>query len=190
MSRAPPSSLKAAAAKAALPGASFAALYEAHADQVFVWALRYARGRRSWAQDVTHDVFVKAWEQRAWLREEDARSWLFRVTQNVAFSTLRRERTVSGGVRHLLAVFGERHRPSAPDELAERREGVESALAVLGRLPGQERVVMGLKLLDDLNQREIAQMLSLSEGYVSKLIGRAQARLLEWGWKVDDARAT
>ena len=49
---------------------------------------------------------------------------------------------------------------------------------------GQERVVLALKILDGLSQREIAALLSLSEGYVSKLTARATARLGAQGWKV------
>ena len=54
----------------------------------------------------------------------------------------------------------------------------------LQSLPGQERVVLALKILDGLSQREIAALLSLSEGYVSKLVARATARLGAKGWKV------
>ncbi|MBZ4399730.1 MULTISPECIES: RNA polymerase sigma factor [unclassified Myxococcus] len=165
---------------------SFDALYEAHVEDVYVWAMRYAAGRTGWAEDVTHDVFLKAWEHQTWLREEDVRGWLFRVTQNVAFSALRREKTFRQRIASFLFPESSTPPESTPDAALERREAVSSATATLDRLPGQERVVMTLKLLDDLSQREIAQLLSLSEGYVSKLISRAQGRLSAWGWKVDD----
>ncbi|MCY1074427.1 RNA polymerase sigma factor [Archangium lansingense] len=165
---------------------SFEALYDEHADQVFVWAMRYAQGRRSWAEDITHDVFVKAWEHRAWLREEDVRGWLFRVTQNVAFTALRRESTLAGRLQSAVDSLLRPATPSTPEELLARRQTMDSATSALERLPPQERVVMALKTMDDLSQREIAQLLSLSEGYVSKLLGRARARLTSWGWRVDD----
>ncbi|MBU8900295.1 RNA polymerase sigma factor [Corallococcus sp. M34] len=165
---------------------SFDTLYEEHAEDVYVWALRYAAGRSGWAEDVAHDVFLKAWEHRAWLREEDVRGWLFRVTQNVAFSALRRERTFRQRIAELFLPAPPAETQSTPEAALARREAVRSATATLDRLPGQERVVMGLKILDDLSQREIAHLLSLSEGYVSKLISRAQGRLLAWGWEVDD----
>ncbi|MBJ6766005.1 RNA polymerase sigma factor [Myxococcaceae bacterium JPH2] len=183
MSRALPS--KAPLALPARP-VSFDTLYEEHAEDVYVWAMRYAAGRSSWAEDVTHDVFLKAWEHRAWLREEDVRGWLFRVTQNVAFSALRREKTFRQRISELLFPVQPAETESTPEAALVRREAVRSASATLDRLPGQERVVMALKILDDLSQREIAQLLSLSEGYVSKLISRAQGRLLAWGWKVED----
>ncbi|MCP3064217.1 RNA polymerase sigma factor [Myxococcus sp. K38C18041901] len=165
---------------------SFDTLYEAHVEDVYAWAMRYAAGRSGWAEDVTHDVFLKAWEHQAWLREEDVRGWLFRVTQNVAFSALRRERTFRQRIANLLFPAHPAHVESTPESALTHREAVRSATATLDCLPGQERVVMTLKLLDDLSQREIAQLLSLSEGYVSKLISRAQGRLTAWGWKVDD----
>ncbi|MCP3097789.1 RNA polymerase sigma factor [Myxococcus sp. K15C18031901] len=165
---------------------SFDTLYASHAEDVYVWAMRYAAGRSGWAEDVTHDVFLKAWEHQAWLREEDVRGWLFRVTQNVAFSALRRERTFRQRIANLLFPAHPTETEATPEAALARRQAVRSATATLDRLPGQERVVMALKLLDDLSQREIAQMLSLSEGYVSKLMTRAQARLTAWGWEVDD----
>jgi len=168
---------------------SFDLLYAEEAPHVFAWAMRYARGRRAWAEDLTHEVFVRAWEHRAWLREDDVRGWLFRVTQNAAFSALRRESTVAS--RAWQAVMGTLGRESAPtpEALLEGRQAVGAATAAIDALPGQERVVMTLRALDELSQREIAQLLSLSEGYVSKLLSRARARLAAQGWKVDDERA-
>jgi len=150
---------------------SFEALYAAHAEQVYLWALRYARGRTGWAEDVTHDVFMRAWEQRAWLREADVKGWLFRVTQNLW---------------RLLVPTGRADPSPSPETAYVQQEALHRAEGALARLPDQERVVLSMKLLDGLSQREIAQALSLSEGYVSKLTHRAQARMEAWGWEVDD----
>ena len=38
---------------------SFEEAWEAHRGRVFHWALRYGAGDRAWAEDVTHDVFLK-----------------------------------------------------------------------------------------------------------------------------------
>jgi RNA polymerase sigma-70 factor (ECF subfamily) len=166
-------------------GVSFAALYEAHAEAVYAWAMRYARGRTQWAEDVTHDVFVKAWEHRAWLREADVRGWLYRVTQNLVFSALRREQSFGQRLTRLFSAESEAD-SKTPEAALSRRESVGRAMAALNALPGQERVVLAMKVLDELSQREIAAALGLSEGYVSKLLSRAQARLSSGEWKVDD----
>jgi RNA polymerase sigma factor (sigma-70 family) len=110
---------------------------------------------------------------------------LFRVTQNVAFSALRREATLAGRIHGAVTAMFSGETPT-PEELLERRRTLDTATAALNRLPGQERVVTALKVIDGLSQREIAQLLSLSEGYVSKLLGRARSRLVSWGWRLDD----
>ena len=75
--------------------ANFEDLYREFAGQVFAWARRYAGGRTGWAEDVTHDVFLRAWRHRDELRAADVKSWLYRVTQNRAFTLLRREGTMA-----------------------------------------------------------------------------------------------
>ena len=113
------------------------------------------------------------------------RGWLYRVTQNLAFSTLRRERSFG---QRLNGLFSSREEADAstPEVALARQEKVGRAMAALNALPGQERVVLAMKVLDGSSQREIAAALGLSEGYVSKLLSRAQARLSSGEWKVDD----
>jgi RNA polymerase sigma-70 factor (ECF subfamily) len=165
---------------------SFEALYRRHAEAVYLWALRYANGRTGWAEDLVHEVFLKVWQHHARLREEDVKGWLFRVTQNLAFRQLRRERLLGSSVEALRGIFGHRTDLDTPEVRLQRKRDARSATEALGRLPGQERVVVGLKILDGLSQREIADLLELSEGYVSKLLARAFSRLAADGWEVGD----
>ena len=169
------------------PLASFEDLYRAFAGQVFAWARRYAGGRTCWAEDVTHDVFVRAWLHRDELRAGDVKGWLFRVTQNRAFTLLRREGTIAGRLRQAIHLAWHGDAPATPEDALDRQREAAAATAALQALPGQERVVLALKILDGLSQREIAALLSLSEGYVSKLVARATARLAANGWKVGSA---
>jgi len=157
--------------------------YRAHRTAVFHWSLRYGAGNAQWAEDLTHDVFLKLFAALPGLgRHEDLGGWLYRVTANLAISRLRHERTLVGTLRELVGR-GE-PRAAAPDEQLESRQLAGAALRVLGALPAREKVVMTMKLLDDKSQREIAQALSMSEGYVSKLVTRATARLQAAGWEV------
>ena len=168
----------------AVSPANFADLYRQFAGQVFAWARRYAGGRTGWAEDVTHDVFLRAWLHRDELRAADVKSWLFRVTQNRAFPLLRREGTIAGRLRRAIHLAWHGEAPTTPEDALLERRMAATATAALVTLPGQERVVLALKILDGLSQREIAALLSLSEGYVSKLVARATARLTAKGWKV------
>jgi RNA polymerase sigma factor (sigma-70 family) len=163
----------------------FEELYQQYAAQVFAWARRYAHGRSAWAEDLTHDVFVRAWEHRDELRDDDVKAWLFRVTQNRAFTILRRESALTQRLKQALDWGWRPEPPATPEDALDQLQTTHVASAALQKLPGQERVVLCLKILDGLSQREIAELLSLSEGYVSKLVSRATARLAAQGWKVD-----
>jgi RNA polymerase sigma factor (sigma-70 family) len=167
--------------------ATFEEVYREFAGQVFAWARRYAGGRIGWAEDVTHDVFVRAWLHRDELRAGDVKGWLFRVTQNRAFTLLRREGTMRGWLQQAVTAAWHGEAPATPEDALGERQTAATATAALQALPGQERVVLALKILDGLSQREIAALLSLSEGYVSKLAARGTARLSAQGWKVGGA---
>jgi RNA polymerase sigma-70 factor (ECF subfamily) len=165
---------------------SFDELYRRHADQVYGWALRYAKGNATWAEDIAHDVFVQVWRKHDNLRPGEVKGWLFRVTHNLVLSRLKRERFFVGRVMGALMGRAQHQRPDTPEEVAVRRQASRGATAALDRLPERERVVVSLKVLDGLSQREIANTLSLSEGQVSKLLKRAMGRLGAEGWEVAD----
>lgn len=166
-------------------GATFEACYAAYRERIYRWCLRYGGGDAGWAEDVTHDVFVKLIEHLPDLENpEDLGGWLYRVTANLSLKRLRRDQSVVGWLRRAYAAAPER--APAPDALFEGHEQAASAMATLRALPPRERMVICLKVLDGKSQREIAEALSMSEGYVSKLAARAWARIRASGWEVDD----
>lgn len=163
----------------------FEQCYDAHKEQVFRVCLRYAGGRVDWAEDAMHDVFVKLWERMGELGDRgDLGGWLYRVATNVCLTRLRKDKGLWARTRHLL-FEREESAPAAPDTLFDDKEAAGLALRMLEQLPARERVVLCMKVLDGKDQREIAATLSLSEGYVSKLLARAWARIEAAGWEVD-----
>lgn len=158
------------------------AAYDAYRERVFQWALRYAAGSEAWAEDLTHDVFLKLSGRLARLdAREDLAGWLYRVTANLAVSRLRRERSFLGLVQRLWASARGHEEEHATAHVASH-----AALRMLSELPDRERVVLCMKLLDGLTGREIARALSLSEGYVSKLLDRAREKVRRAGWEWRD----
>jgi RNA polymerase sigma factor (sigma-70 family) len=99
---------------------------------------------------------------------------------------LRRESSLAHRLRDAVRTAWLPDAPATPEDALDQQQTAYAASAALEALPGQERVVLCLKMLDGLSQREIAELLSLSEGYVSKLVARAIARLAASGWKVGD----
>lgn len=165
---------------------TFEAVYEAYRHRVYRWALRYGAGNSEWAEDLTHDVFLKALERLATLDDPgDLGGWLYRVTANLAISRLRRERSIFSRV---LARYraGREETAGSPQATLELKQEAGQALEALQALPDKERVVISMTILDGKSQREIARELSLSEGYVSKLLKRAWERLRAAGWEAGD----
>jgi RNA polymerase sigma-70 factor (ECF subfamily) len=173
-----------AAADAASASASVEACYAAHHAKVLHLGLRYGRGDAAWAEDLAHDVFVKLAEHRAELHSlDDIGGWLYRVASNLAISRLRRETSFWRRVAVILTP--DRHEVAqAPDAALEQQQLADRAMAALHALPPKQRVVLSMKILDGKSQAEIAALLSMSEGYVSKLVARALRRPERLGWEV------
>lgn len=168
----------------AVPTAEFQRLeleqaFEAHRLDVFHWALRFGGGDRAFAEDLTHDVFLKLHAHLGSLEARaDLGGWLYTVTARLA---LTRRRNEHGWADRLKTFFKPQRAPSIDDIVAAREAG-SKAMRVLRALPEKERVVLCMELIDGLKQREIARALSLSEGYVSKLLDRARQRVRDSGW--------
>jgi RNA polymerase sigma-70 factor (ECF subfamily) len=160
--------------------------YERHRNEVYRLCLRYGGGRCGWAEDVTHDVFIKLIERLPELEDPSALGgWLYRVTSNLCISRLRRDRSVLTKIRTWIS--GQRDEAAPVDAVFERKEAARAALAALEELPARQRIVVCMKLLDGKPQKEIAELLAMSESYVSKLLARAYARLNAAGWELNDA---
>ncbi|MGA9524537.1 MAG: RNA polymerase sigma factor [Myxococcaceae bacterium] len=167
---------------------TFEACYQAHRNRVYALGLRYGRGRETWAEDLAQDVFMKLLKELPQLEEhEDLGGWIYRVATNAALSRLRRERSVLHNVHRLFANGEEIE--EAPQDRVEMSENAREAEKLLQTLPPKERVALSMKVLDGRSQREIAELLGHSEGYVSKLLARAWEHIRAAGWEMDDGQA-
>jgi RNA polymerase sigma factor (sigma-70 family) len=166
--------------------------YRQHANLVFGRCLVMGGGDRAWAEDVTHDVFMRLMEHAAELdRSTSLAPWLLTVAYRLCANRLRHERSVWHRVRAALMSQPETA-PERPDleALPDDPQGAEALGAELRRslavLPPKERVAVTMRYLDGASQVQIARALGHSEGYVSKLLARAVSKLREHHWKVDD----
>jgi len=165
--------------------------YRLHANLVFGRCLVMGGGDRAWAEDVTHEVFIRLMEHADALdRSSSLAPWLLTVAYRLCANRLRHERSVWHRVRAALS-WQPKDPPTPPDgePLADPADSEELAAELrrsLATLPPKERAVVTMRYLDGASQVQIAQMLGHSEGYVSKLLTRAVARLRERHWKVND----
>lgn len=183
-----PSAMTAASKPAALTDrvARVERIYVLHRDRVFRWALRYGAGDVRWAEDVAHDVFVKLLRAIDRLDDdEELARWLYRVTTNRCLTKLKRDR-VRASLFALVAGFGifePQH--VALDAATAAKDELQKTLEVVRSLPPKERIAFSMLHLDGKSQNEIAEIMGLSKGYVSKLLARATERVRAAGYEVD-----
>jgi RNA polymerase sigma-70 factor (ECF subfamily) len=152
----------------------FRALYAAHFEPILRYALRRVTVGED-AADVVAETFLTAWR-----RLDDvppgaqARLWLFGVARRVLANHARGE-----GRRHRL---GERLRVELSQRLLDPAAELDGVLAVreaIGRLGELDREILTLSVWEQLEPREIAEVLGLSSAVVRTRLSRARSRLRE-----------
>jgi len=131
------------------------------------------------AEELCQETFIKYLERKEpFPREEEARFWVFRVAKNLALNHVKR----MGREQN---AFGRNyHEPVIPQESGEdaymKKESIRQVLEALNRLPKNLREVLVLKEYGDLNYREIASILLISEANVKVRVYRARERLAQY----------
>lgn len=150
------------------PGDGFAALYEAHAVEVYRYVHRRCRDR-ALAEDVTQDAFLAA------VRTVDDPSsitvaWLIRVARNRLLDLLRREARYESKLQLVGA------RTDGPDRL----DGVPDRLrmtAALEALRVEHRIALMLHYVDGLTVAALAAEMGRTPKGVEALLTRARRAL-------------
>jgi len=165
-------------------GAPFEAFMRNYQNMVFSTAMRLT-GNMAEAEDISQEVFLKAFERFADLRDNPrAPGWLKTVAINLSLNHLSRYRSRWTLFSDLFRRDEGGEEPeiefAAPDNVeedlarTERREWVEKALR---NLPDAQRVPLVLFHLEGLKYEEIAARLGVSLGKVKTDIFRGRDAL-------------
>ena len=167
----------------------FEQCYAAHRDHIYRLGLRYGGNRTAFAEDLTHDVFLKLLKSGPSLDQiENIGAWLHTAAANLAVSRLRAEKSLLGRLSRLFTRAAGRVEERSPQVMLELQESAALATRALASLPPRQRVVVCMKLLDGATQREIAAALAISEASVSRLLARARKRIEAIKAEVSDAQ--
>ncbi|MEW6569248.1 MAG: sigma-70 family RNA polymerase sigma factor [Chloroflexota bacterium] len=146
---------------------AFARLYDEHVDRIYRYLLSRL-GTPEAAEDVTSEVFLKAWEQlpRHRLGSRPFAAWLFRVAHNAIIDEIRRARRVND--RELSGPLPAAN-PGGPEVGAEQRLRAARVRQALKDLTEDQRQVLALRFFGGLTTREIAREMGKREGAVRAL---------------------
>ena len=141
------------------------AVVRRYADTVY--RLAYARtGSRADADDVFQEVFMRYLRKKPkFTDEEHLKAWLIRVTVNCSKS--------------LISSYWNRHTEGLNENLIFDSVKEYDLYYELMKLKPDEREVIHLYYYEDMDTRQIAQALNISEAAVRKRLSRARKSLRE-----------
>jgi RNA polymerase sigma-70 factor (ECF subfamily) len=156
--------------------AAFEQLYRQNERRVYAVCLRMSSDA-SLAEELTQDVFIRAWQKLGAFRAESAfSSWLYPIAVNTALSERRARR------RRTSRVF-------STDDLTPFEKPAEKPVATpeagfdlqsaLGTLPPGARAVFVLHDVEGYRHEEIATMMGIATGTSKAQLHRARRLLRE-----------
>ena len=156
-------------------------LVKVHTRRVYSICLRFTASVHE-AQDLTQEVFLRVFRSLKSFRSAEGTFtvWLTRLTRNLLIDHYRRSRLdrSTDSLEGQLPMLEERTAMSGrADGLLAGREASEVLQAALQKLSPELRETVILRDLEELEYREIAQVLNVPEGTVKSRLNRGRAEL-------------
>ncbi len=155
------------------PGNSEAAreLYSRYGTAVYSW-IRRMTGDRVRSEDLTQEVFIRAWNRASTYRKErgSVGAWLYGIARNCVADAMRRDRELVGLPEQELA------RQATSLDLESVWVGGQVA-AALKTLSPEHRQVLEMAYFEHLTQKEIADKLGIPVGTVKSRTFKALRKM-------------
>lgn len=145
------------------------------------------------AMEVTQDAFLKAYANLKTLEHPEAfRGWLMRIVSNLSLNYRRSRKTrsqlplddllsaaESGSAEHAGGTSEWAGRDTTPAHAVESRELGEKITAALQQLPEKQRMAIVLFTIDQMPQKQVAEMLGCSVEAVKWHVFQGRKKLKE-----------
>ena len=159
-------------------GASYAALYDRYAEQVYNYCLRLT-GSPEDAADATQDAFVNVLGR---LHKDDSpvldfSSYLFAAARNESYALMRRRTRTQPSDEPPERAAYESDVETDPERAVLLRDSQESVRLANAQLAPRHREVLALREVAGRSYEEIGQIMGISENAAAQLIWRARSKL-------------
>ncbi|NIS79366.1 MAG: sigma-70 family RNA polymerase sigma factor [Anaerolineales bacterium] len=150
---------------------TFQDLYEDYAADVYRFAL-WLSGDSLDAEDITSEMFVRAWVNNSKIRTETLKAYLFAIARNVYLEQRRKRKNQ--------VVLNDVYPDPAPepDEVVESQLELRRVQRFLQTIPETDRVAFILRVQHELPYAEIARVLELSLSAAKVKVHRVRKKLL------------
>jgi len=149
---------------------NFETIYKTYWQKVFRLCMGYANDTAA-AKDLAQETFIKVWKQLPNFRNESSiGTWIFRIASNTCLRQIQKDKKMPKSELPL----------EIKDEILETNieKDIQLLYQYISELQEVERIIISLEL-EDMNQKEIAEIVGLSEGNVRVKIHRIKEKLTQ-----------
>jgi RNA polymerase sigma-70 factor (ECF subfamily) len=151
---------------------AFGEIYSMYLDRIYRY-VSYQVNNKVTAEDLTEEIFMKAWRgigKYRW-KGQPFSAWLYRIARNHVIDYFRTSR------QHLSLKGDIQADDNQPQQEFETKQMQQSLLRAISSLPQQQKQVIILKFIEDLDNRAIEQITGKSRGAIRVMQMRALAAL-------------
>ncbi|MBO3100296.1 RNA polymerase sigma factor [Gelidibacter pelagius] len=149
---------------------NFETIYKTHWQKVFRLCMGYVN-ETDRAKDLAQETFIKVWQQLPKFRNESSiGTWIFRIASNTCLRQIQKDNKMPKSELPL----------DIKDEILDTNieKDIQFLYQCISELQEVERIIISLEL-EDMNQKEIAEIVGLSEGNVRVKIHRIKEKLTQ-----------
>lgn len=149
---------------------AFTALYKMYWPKVYNFSRLYLTSV-SEVEEIVQEVFVKVWEARLFLREDDSfKGLLFIITRNIIFNQFRKSFNENA---YKMTVLNSANTEYDIQEEMEASDLQAYIKTLISELPPRQKEVFKMSREQHLSYKEISMHLSISEKTVERHINEA-----------------
>ena len=149
---------------------NFETIYQSYSTKVYRLCLGYVNDPE-WAKDLVQETFISVWKNLSGFRKEAAVStWIYRIAVNNCLRQIDKKKR--SGTKVEVADYP----MPAPEAERESNEQVLFLRKCIAELKEVDRLVITM-VLEEIPQKEIAEVLGISEGNVRVKVHRIKEKL-------------
>ena len=154
----------------------FERLIKIYQPNVFRTAMGLLHNKED-AEEITQDVFLKVYDSLSSFNHRATLStWIYRVTINTSLNFLKKKKAnrVLFGLSSLLGLAS---KEKQSEKLVTDKEEKDAIRKAMQELPEKQRLAFVLTKYEELPQKQVAEIMQISEGAVEQLVIRARKNL-------------
>lgn len=140
-----------------------------YSDSIFRFAFKSVKDEET-ANDLVQDAFIRLWQHIEKVELHTAKSYLFKITNNLLIDLYRKNKYVS-------SVQIADYQYSYIDEYSDIKEHLDKAVNTLSQTL---KTILLLRDYEEYSYKEIGEILDLSESQVKVYIFRARKKLKDY----------